>query len=103
MAWDRGVSASRRGRGRRGQVAEGGRCLYVEGNLVDVLVHQDRTAATSDENMVDESGFGVEVDREMHVASVIHPVDDIWDWESMRNLISEEDCMEVSNIQVDDS
>ncbi|KAM1051675.1 hypothetical protein ACFX2A_033974 [Malus domestica] len=44
-----------------------------------------------------------EVDREMHVASVIHPVDDIWDWESMRNLISEEDCMEVSNIQVDDS
>ncbi|KAM1051676.1 hypothetical protein ACFX13_033970 [Malus domestica] len=57
MAWDRGVSASRRGRGRRGQVAEGGRCLYVEGNLVDVLVHQDRTAATSDENMVDESGL----------------------------------------------
>ncbi|KAM2740123.1 hypothetical protein EV2_034161 [Malus domestica] len=44
-----------------------------------------------------------EVDREMHVASVIHSVDDIWDWESMHNLISEEDCMEVSNIQVDDS
>ena len=45
----------------------------------------------------------VEVDREMHVASVIHPVDGSWDLESMRNLISEEDCKEVSNIQVGDS
>ncbi|XP_050117652.1 uncharacterized protein LOC126595375 [Malus sylvestris] len=46
---------------------------------------------------------GVEVDREMHVASVIHMVGGSWDLESMHNLISEEDCMEVSNIQVGDS
>ncbi|KAM0989122.1 hypothetical protein ACFX2A_013214 [Malus domestica] len=46
---------------------------------------------------------GVEVDREMHVASVIHLVGGRWDLESMHNLISEEDCMEVSNIQVGDS
>ncbi|KAM2770081.1 hypothetical protein PS2_012763 [Malus domestica] len=39
----------------------------------------------------------------MHVASVIHMVGGSWDLESMHNLISEEDCMEVSNIQVGDS
>ncbi|KAM1054324.1 hypothetical protein ACFX2I_001688 [Malus domestica] len=46
---------------------------------------------------------GVEVDSETLVASVIHPVDQRWDLEPIRNLISDQDFKAISNIQVGDS